>query len=747
MPSLDWLFVRLHALHSGRFFTNAVRAVRSAVAELRAKPENKVCADCAQRDPTWASANLGVFLCLNCSGVHRSLGVHITQVRSITMDAWFPDQIKTMQTVGNARARAYWEANVPAGHFIPDENASRGEMEVWIKAKYEQRRFVASQPPSQLTPNPVPRQKSGGGGGAPAVGPPAAKSAGGASAKEKRAAAKAQLAARRAAQRAALDERPPPGGAGGTDIFGVASVGNTLVATSSAGSAGTGEGAAAVDDGLGNAQQVELRVDPADGNHYSVQDFIDAYGGTAEWDAAAPPAVADSVDFTFSAPQVLPAPEPAQATSRPVMSGNSIYGDSSAGEPVNDGQGFVAPSHDAAPASFVPPVAGAGDSEQQAPAVFSFMANAGVAPPAPSPAPGPSISAPQPGGAAPAEMGGGFSFQQATNTAQQPPPYAAADPFAGMATAPPLNLTGTEQGGLPQAQPVFGQQQSQQPAAVAASMAPAPARETGATQTLSRGQQARAAAAARRAARNQPAHQQMPFANPTLAPAPPPAPSPTPDMFGLMGGTNGAAGNGVAQSAFGTPASGASGTAAPGAAAAQVRMAAAQAEMERYQASMGINAADPGSGDFGAPSGGLSAFGQRGMGMLGKAKQAAAAAAAAAETALAERQAALRSTQQPESAGGSSWGAGADGRRGSRDGAMAAVGGLFNRAADAAGAATTAVVGAASAARRGSTGDPASTFGTPSPAGFGGGFAAPGAAHAPAPAPQVDLLSMNWGGK
>ena len=129
-----------------------------AVAELRTKPDNKVCADCAMRDPTWASANLGVFLCLDCSGVHRSLGVHITQVRSITMDAWFPDQIKTMQTVGNAKARAFWEANVPAGHSIPNEDSSRAEMEVWIKDKYQNKKFVAQQPMSALTPNPVPRQ-------------------------------------------------------------------------------------------------------------------------------------------------------------------------------------------------------------------------------------------------------------------------------------------------------------------------------------------------------------------------------------------------------------------------------------------------------------------------------------------------------------------------------------------------------------------------------------------------------------
>ncbi len=698
----------------------------SAVAELRAKPENRVCADCAQRDPTWASANLGVFLCLNCSGVHRSLGVHITQVRSITMDAWFPDQIKTMQTVGNARARAYWEANVPAGHFIPDENASRSEMEVWIKAKYEQRRFVASQPPSQLAPNPVPRQKSGGGGGTPAAGP-AAKSAGGASAKEKRAAAKAQLAARRAAQRAALDERPPDGGTGGADIFGVAGPGGALAATSFGGSGRSGEAAveAAVDEGLGNAPQVELRVDPADGNQYSLQDFIDAYGGTAEWDAAAPPAAADAVEFSFSAPEVLPAPEPAMATSTGAFSGNSIYGDSSAS---NTGQGFATPSYDASPATFMPPVAGVAGIEQPAPHAFSFMASAGVAPPAQSPAPGVSNPAPQPGGAAvpaPAEMGGGFCFQQPANT------------------APPLNVTGTNQGGPPQAQPVFGQQQLQQPAAVAPSATPASVHTTAASGAKSRGEQARAAAAARRAARNQPAHHQMPFANPALAPVPAPAPSPAPDMFGMMGGTNGTGGTAVSQLAFGSTAS----TTAAG--SAQDRMAAAQAEMERYQASIGINAADSGSSAFGAPTGGLSSFGQRGMGMLGKAKQAAAAAAAAAENALAERQAALRSsTQQTEFAAGSALGAGAEGRRGSRDGAMAAVGGLFNRAADAAGAATTAVVGAASAGRRGSTGGPASTFGaTPSPAGFGSGFAAAGASHAPAPAPQVDLLSMNWGGK
>ncbi|KAJ0165793.1 Uncharacterized protein CTA2_9978, partial [Colletotrichum tanaceti] len=103
---------------------------------------NKVCADCKKnKHPRWASWNLGVFICIRCSGIHRGMGTHISRVKSVDLDSWTDEQLRSILSWGNARANKYWEAKLASGH-VPSES----KIENFIRTKYELKRWTMDGP-------------------------------------------------------------------------------------------------------------------------------------------------------------------------------------------------------------------------------------------------------------------------------------------------------------------------------------------------------------------------------------------------------------------------------------------------------------------------------------------------------------------------------------------------------------------------------------------------------------------------
>ncbi|KAI6247982.1 ADP-ribosylation factor GTPase-activating protein GCS1 [Erysiphe necator] len=127
---------------------------RSKLLEIQKTKSNDRCCDCEAPSPQWASPKFGIFICLSCAGIHRGLGVHISFVRSISMDAFKSVEIERMRLGGNKSWRDFFEqaeSNKKVGITWDDASISErysGEVgEEWkerLSAKVEGREYDPS---------------------------------------------------------------------------------------------------------------------------------------------------------------------------------------------------------------------------------------------------------------------------------------------------------------------------------------------------------------------------------------------------------------------------------------------------------------------------------------------------------------------------------------------------------------------------------------------------------------------------
>ncbi|XP_025909212.1 arf-GAP with SH3 domain, ANK repeat and PH domain-containing protein 1 isoform X2 [Nothoprocta perdicaria] len=114
---------------------------KAIIDDIQRLPGNEVCCDCGSPDPTWLSTNLGILTCIECSGIHREMGVHISRIQSLELDKLGTSELLLAKNVGNNSFNDIMEGNLPSPSPKPTPSSDMTARKEFITAKYVDHKF------------------------------------------------------------------------------------------------------------------------------------------------------------------------------------------------------------------------------------------------------------------------------------------------------------------------------------------------------------------------------------------------------------------------------------------------------------------------------------------------------------------------------------------------------------------------------------------------------------------------------